>query len=177
MFNKNDLEERFKKLGLTDFKWIDPKSIVVSHWVRMKCLYGCEDYGQMSPCPPNVPPIEECRLFFQEYSYAAVFHFAKTFENPDDRYPWLSKIFAKLSKLEQEVFFSGFNKAFLLFSCNMCKECPSERGACDHPRVARPAPEALGIDVFSTVQSIGYPIQVLKDYSEEMNRYGFLLID
>jgi predicted metal-binding protein len=177
MLNKKALEARFMKHNFTDFKWIDPKSIVISQWVRMKCLYGCEDYGKMSPCPPNVPTIDECRQFFQEYSEAVVFHFAVSFEDPEDRYPWLRKIYMKLSKLEQEVFFSGFQKAFLLFSCNICQECPSGRDACENPRLARPAPEALGIDVFSTVQNIGYPIQVLKDYSEEMNRYAFLLIE
>lgn len=35
-------------------------------------------------------------------------------------------------------------------------------------------PEALAVDVFSTVRQVGYPIEVLTDYSEAMNRYAFL---
>jgi len=35
----------------------------------------------------------------------------------------------------------------------------------------------MAIDVFSTVRKLGYPIEVLKDYSEEMNRYAILLVD
>jgi len=35
----------------------------------------------------------------------------------------------------------------------------------------------MAIDVFATVRKLGYPIEVLKDYSEEMNRYAILLIE
>jgi len=34
----------------------------------------------------------------------------------------------------------------------------------------------MAVDVFTTVRNIGYPIEVLYDYSQEMNRYAFLLI-
>jgi len=34
----------------------------------------------------------------------------------------------------------------------------------------------MAVDVFETVRKIGYPIEVLYDYSQEMNRYAFLLI-
>jgi hypothetical protein len=42
---------------------------------------------------------------------------------------------------------------------------------------ARPSPEGLAVDVFTTARNCGYEIKVLTDYSEEMNRYGFLLIE
>jgi hypothetical protein len=35
----------------------------------------------------------------------------------------------------------------------------------------------MAVDVFSTVRQLGYPIQVLRDYSETMNRYAFLLVE
>jgi hypothetical protein len=35
----------------------------------------------------------------------------------------------------------------------------------------------MAVDVFSTVRKIGYPIQVLSDYDQEMNRYAVLLVD
>jgi hypothetical protein len=46
-----------------------------------------------------------------------------------------------------------------------------------NPRPGRPTLESMAIDVFSTVRKLGYPIEVLKDYSEEMNRYAILLIE
>jgi hypothetical protein len=35
----------------------------------------------------------------------------------------------------------------------------------------------MAIDVYTTVRKAGYPIQVLSDYAQEMNRYAFLLVD
>jgi hypothetical protein len=35
----------------------------------------------------------------------------------------------------------------------------------------------MAIDVFSTVRQYGYPIEVLSDYSQAMNRYAFLLVE
>jgi len=82
-------------------------------------------------------------------------------------------------KLEREVFLSGNHKAFLLFmdSCNLCQECGEKRSECKDKRSARPTPEAMSIDVFSTVRQLGYSIEVLRDYSKTMNRYAFLLIE
>jgi len=68
---------------------------------------------------------------------------------------------------------------FLLFmdSCHLCNECPGGRTECNNPRSARPSPEGMGIDVFTTVRQAGYPIQVLNDYGQAMNRYAFLLVE
>ena len=55
--NRNELGRLFREHGFEDFRWIDPKAIVVAHWVRMKCLFGCEDYGRNAACPPNTPPV------------------------------------------------------------------------------------------------------------------------
>jgi predicted metal-binding protein len=40
----------FKKNGFDDYAWIDPKRIVVSQWVRLKCMFGYEEYG-CATCP------------------------------------------------------------------------------------------------------------------------------
>jgi predicted metal-binding protein len=168
-----------QKHGYSDYKWINPDDIVISQWVRMKCLYGCNEYGRTATCPPNVPSLEESERFFKEYGLAVIIHFAKAVEKPEDRFAWTRKINLKLLELEKEVFCSGFQKAFLLFmdSCNICKTCQEKKEDCVEPKMSRPTPEALGIDVFSTVRRAGYPIQVLSDYSQKMNRYAFLLIE
>jgi len=33
------------------------------------------------------------------------------------------------------------------------------------------------VDVYTTVRKVGYPIEVLTNYNDTMNRYAFLLID
>jgi predicted metal-binding protein len=179
MSRRKQLEELFFKHGFADFKWIDPRNIVIAEWVRMKCMFGCKEYGKSACCPPNTPPVQECRSFFCEYSYGVVFHFEKKFEEPEQRHEWTKGINAKLLSLEREVFWAGNPKAFLLFmdSCNLCADCAGERVKCKNKRSARPTPEAMAVDVFSTVKALDYPIKVLQNYSETTNRYAFMLVE
>ncbi len=37
-----EMEQLFSQNGFNDFKWIDPQEIVVSQWVRMKCILSAE---------------------------------------------------------------------------------------------------------------------------------------
>ena len=179
MSDNQALEGLFAKHGYTDFRWIDPKDIVVAQWVRLKCMFGCSEFGRNATCPPNVPSVPECREFFEEYTRAAVFHFAKAVDAPEDRHEWSRGVNTALLALERDVFLAGNQKAFLLFmdSCGLCKKCSGDREECKEPRSARPTPEAMAVDVFSTVRRIGYPIEVLPDYHQAMNRYAFLLIE
>ena len=179
MDQRTELEALFEKHSYTDFKWINPREIVVSQWVRMKCTFGCANYGKNATCPPSVPSVSECRQFFDEYSTAVIFHFEKTVDEPEDRHAWSKGVNQELLKLERAVFCAGYEKAFLLFmdSCCICADCPGVREECKHPRSARPSPESMAMDVFATVRQYGYPIEVLADYSQAMNRYAFLLIE
>jgi len=179
MNNPAELEALFAQHGYTDFRWIKPEDIVVSQWVRMKCTFGCGEYGRNATCPPNVPSVSECRRFFDEYSAAVIFHFERKVEKPEDRHAWSRGVNQELVKLEKTVFLAGYQKAFLLYmdSCCICAECPGKREECKNPRSARPSPESMAIDVFTTVRQYGYPIGVLSDYSQAMNRYAFLLIE
>lgn len=40
------IEDILKSHVYSDYKWINPKKIVVSQWVRMKCKFGCGEYGR-----------------------------------------------------------------------------------------------------------------------------------
>jgi predicted metal-binding protein len=179
MTDRKGLEALFEARRYTDFRWIDAEDIVVAQWVRMKCTFGCGEYGRNASCPPNVPSVPECRQFFEEYTTAVVFHFEKAVGVPEDRHAWTREVNQGLAKLEREVFLAGHEKAFLLYmdSCCICADCTGTREACKSPRSARPTPEAMAVDVFSTVRQHGYPIEVLADYSQAMNRYAFLMIE
>ncbi len=179
MGRNEELERLFLKRGFTDHKWLDPQDIVVAQWVRMKCVFGCDEYGQAACCPPNTPPVAECERFFKEYRLAAVFHFEKRVEKPEDRHAWSRRVNLELLKLEREVFLAGYPKAFLLpmDSCNICPECAGHKSACKEPERARPGADAMAVDVFTTVRKLGYPIEVLSDTGQAMNRYALLMID
>ncbi|KJS86621.1 MAG: metal-binding protein [Peptococcaceae bacterium BICA1-8] len=178
MLIKNQLEDIFVKHGFSDFKWIKGKEIIVENWVRFKCLFGCPNYGKKGTCPPNVPSVEECKAFFAEYEDAVIFHVKGELKHPDDRHDWCKAINLQLSALEREVFLNDYRKAFLMFidKCTICGECLQSRVSCKNLKIARPVPESLAVDVFGTVRKVGYPIEVLKDYDQTMNRYGILLV-
>ena len=99
MTDRAALESLFARHGYTDFKWIDPADIVVAQWVRLKCTFGCAEYGRNACCPPNVPSVPECRQFFSEYRTAVVFHFEKAVEKPEDRHSWSKEVNQSLLKL------------------------------------------------------------------------------
>jgi predicted metal-binding protein len=164
---------------LHDYQWIKASQIEVAHWVRFKCTFGCPSYGRKGSCPPQVPTVDECRAFFAEYDDVVIFHFAKKVDNPQDRIPWSREVSKHLVGLEREVFRSGYHKAFMLFmdECRLCNDCSGTRVSCINKNDARPGPESLAVDVFSTVRKIGYPIEVLQNYDQEMNRYAFLLVE
>ncbi|MCK5418992.1 MAG: DUF2284 domain-containing protein [Desulfobacterales bacterium] len=172
------LDRMFQEKGYTDYKWIDPQKIIVSQWVRMKCMFGCGEYGKNACCPPNVPSVSECERFFHEYQDAVIFRFEKAFNKPEDRHKWSKKVNIKLAKLERDVFLAGYERAFLLFmdSCCICADCTATREGCKEPRSARPSPESMAVDVYSTARQFGFPIEVRTEYSQEMNRYAFLMI-
>ena len=175
---RQTINEIFKARGYTDYKWIDPKKIIVAQWVRLKCQFGCGEYGHSGACPPNTPSVAECERFFQEYAHAVVFRFEKTVDKPEDRHAWTRKINTGLWKLEREVFLAGNERAFLLYmdSCCLCPECSGDRTACQHPRMARPSPESMAVDVYSTVRRFGFSVEVRTDYDQAMSRFAFLLI-
>ena len=175
---RQELDAIFEEKGYADYKWIDPRKIIVSQWVRMKCKFGCNRYGRGGACPPNTPSVAECEQFFGEYSDAIILHFIGDMDKPEDRHAWSARINADLVKLERDVFLAGCERAFMLFmdSCSFCKECTGDRETCKEPRMSRPAPEAMAVDVYSTVRQFDFPINVRTDYDQIMDRYAFLMV-
>jgi predicted metal-binding protein len=179
MLNLTEAERIINKFGYQDYKWIKSQDIVVAQWVRLKCMFGCPSYGKKAACPPNVPSVDECQKFFSEYQNVVLFHFEKQVEVPEARYAWCLEENKNLLALEREVFLAGFVKAFLLImdECRLCENCSGERSKCKNQKLSRPGPEALAVDVYSTVRRQGYFIQVLENYKKPMNRFAFLLVD
>jgi predicted metal-binding protein len=172
------LDQLIKEHGYSDYKWIDPAKIIVAQWVRMKCMFGCSGYGRCAVCPPNTLSVAENERFFNEYNTAVILHFEGKMDKPEDRHAWAKKINAKLVKLERAVFLAGFERAFQLFMapCRICKECTGRRETCQEPGRARPTPEAMAVDVFSTARQFDFPINVRTEYDQNMDRYAFLMI-
>lgn len=177
--DKPEIEKIIRGKGVEDFKWINPGGIPVSQWVRMKCMFGCASYNANSTCPPNVPSVDDCRKFLQEYDHGLILHFSKLLDDPEDRGEYCLEINKTLLKIEREIFLTGYRKAFVLFidECRLCSDCSANRDNCKNKRDSRPSPESLAIDVFKTALKYHFTINVLKDYDQVMNRYSILLIE
>jgi predicted metal-binding protein len=178
MINKEKIESIIRNQDFVDYKWLNPKEIVVAYWVRVKCTFGCGDYG-LGTCPPNTPSVDECDKFFKEYESGLVIRLNKFADK--NAYPsdWSKEMTNKLLNIEREIFLSGYQKVFLLNQtcCSLCKDCSGNRLDCKDKKNSRPSPESFAVDVYQTVRNVGLEINVIAENPAEMNRIAILLIE
>ena len=178
MTTKKEIESIIQQQGFADYKWINPKDIVVAQWVRVKCTFGCSDYG-LGTCPPNTPTVSECEKFFKEYESGVIIKLTKFADK--NAYPseWSREMTNKLLETEKAVFLLGHQKAFLLNQtcCTLCKDCPGNRFDCKDKENSRPSPESFAVDVYQTIRNIRMDINVISENPSEINRVAILLID
>ena len=172
---------------------IDPREIVVSEWVRWRCMFGCKGFAKHLGCPPYVPSPSETRALLKEYTKAYIVHFegipgmedVDPKSIPDDWHPFLGGLIRWIGDtvydLEQHAFYRGYYKslAFAAYPCIYCEECVAEQSEgvvdlslkrnCRHAEKVRTSLEAVGVDVFATVRKLNLPIEVIPC---ENNEYG-----
>ncbi len=155
-----------EELGAARAKVINPSSVAVAEWVRMKCRYGCGGYGGSRCCPPHSPEPAVTRRMLAEYRRAILVEAGR--KKPRDFVP----------DLERDLFLAGYYKAFGFASgpCRLCRGCDPE-DPCRHPDRARPAMEACGIDVFATVRAAGWEIEVVRTEEDTPHFFGLVLVD
>ena len=90
-----------KKKGVIEAKIISPEDVATAEWVRLKCQFGCDGFGQCLVCPPFTPTPEQMRKVLDSYKRAILIHFT-----PD------AEIKATVADLEREIFLAGVWKAF-----------------------------------------------------------------
>jgi predicted metal-binding protein len=155
------------KLGAKEAKVISPQDVFTAAWVRIKCQYGCDGFGDHLTCPPYSPTPQETRRMLDEYEIAIIIHC------PSKKIDMNNLVYT----LERESFLAGYYKAFGMSAgpCSLCKSCDVEK-ICRHAERARPSMEACGIDVFQTARTAGFPIEVVRDHTCTQNYYGLLLL-
>ncbi|BAI61882.1 conserved hypothetical protein [Methanocella paludicola SANAE] len=191
---EKELKELAKKNKVEIYP-VSPDDIVVSEWVRWKCMFGCKGYGKHLSCPPYVPGPEDTRKLLKEYQKAYLVHFKGIpgmTELDPDRVPanWhaflsglILWIHNTVYELEQHAFYSGYYKAlaFGAYPCYFCEECVAEQAKgvvdvsmkreCRHAEKVRTSMEAVGIDVFTTVRGQGLPIEVIPCRKNEYGKF------
>jgi len=179
LVNKDVVEKMAADYGFDDFKWTNGEDIIVRQWVRFKCKLMCGTYGTKPVCPPNMPGIDECRRFFNEYSKVLIIRITKKAHHRNEDSNVFAELDDKLMNFEKALFYEGYHKVMALPAtiCDRCAVCAVTAEDCHHKEKARPTPEALGVDVFETIHKIGYPLEVLSDFEQPMNRYIFMMIE
>lgn len=161
--------------GLLDAVVVSLQKVYTAAWVRLRCQFGCSEYGQCLTCPPYSPTPETTRKVLDEYQSAILLH-------GDDTSESVRKI---ACDLEHKLFLDGYYKAFAFPAgpCWACKECaiqkqkPGGIAACRNPELARPSMEAAGIDVFATARAAGFPIEVARSEGCRHNYYALVLVE
>ena len=164
-----------RQMGALDAVVVSPpRQVFTATWVRLRCQYGCSEYGQCLTCPPHSPAPETTREVLDEYQAAILLHGNETESLRDIA-----------RALELKVFLAGYYKAFafLCGPCRLCRTCVvakqkrSKVTECKHPDLARPAMEAAGIDVFATARAAGLPIEVVRSEECPQTYYALVLVE
>jgi predicted metal-binding protein len=186
--NKKDRMERLVKIalenGATRAKLIKADQVVVDQRVPLKCLVPrCNAYGRSLTCPPNSLPIEKFIEILSHYHHALIVQ-VESDQNSLDRSegslgstysdllkghlalfrPFRLKLLEVIERVEAGAFKQGyaFAAGFAAGSCPLCgDECPGIMdGRCRHPFRARPAMEAVGIDIVKTAREAGFSVEL-----------------
>ena len=169
--------ELARELGAGAATPLAPALVVTADWVRLKCRFGCDDYGQSRTCPPHSPTPDQTRRLLDEYSRAILLG-----TGPHTGYDDAGRHSARLRRtttdLERRLFLAGYHQVWSL-GCGPCETCPTcDLGTpCVDPEHARPSLESCGVDVFTTVRNAGWRIDVVQDHEDEYRFFSLVLVD
>jgi len=183
MADLETLRRKAFELGAAAAEIIPTSKIVVDERVRLKCIVPrCLRAGETPNCPPYVPELELIRKAFAKFSWGILL---KTHVTPIEDYaPGTGKSKAgeqrtllfhqKSGKIVYEIERLAYKHGYHLamgFGGGSCKDylCRGlicqflDSGRCRFPLRARPAMEAMGIDVFDLISKVGWEAYPLLD--------------
>ena len=179
--------ERYRHLalesGAADAVIIPAAEVAVDERVRLKCLVPrCLRAGETPNCPPNAPDLSLVREALGRFSWALLF---KCEVGPLEEYaPGSGQTKEEKRRvlsfhrqgsdvvyaLERQAYKDGYHLA-LGFGGGSCKDylCQGmlcqflDSGRCRFPHRSRPAMEAMGIDVISLINKVGWQAYAMVD--------------
>jgi predicted metal-binding protein len=170
-------------LGASGAAVIPASDVSVDERVRLKCLVPrCLRAGETPNCPPNAPSLDLVRKALSLYHWAILvktdvkpisdYAPKKTGTKEEQRKTLLfhQKTSEIVNKLECQAYKDGYHLAMGLGG-GSCKDylCQGlvcqflDSGRCRFPQRARPAMEAMGIDVTSLINKAGWDVYALVD--------------
>ncbi len=170
-------QDRARAAGADGAELVAAGAVGVADWVRLKCRYGCPDYGRRLSCAPHAPGPDEFRPVLAGYEQALLVWVEG--RGTEAATPARRRLAEALLALERDAFLARCHKAFALSDgpCLWCDDepCPPD-GTCRHRDRLRPAMSACGIDAFATASAAGVPLQVAGDEQAAFRLLGLLLI-
>ena len=165
---QNDIATQALQIGFRQALPLTAAQVAVASWVRIKCRYGCENFGQSLLCPPGGKTDAETSALLKEYSRALIV----------EGEPPAKEFQARLLALEKTAFLAGFHKALAFGAgpCSICDQC-SDDGSCLFPKKARPSMEASGIDVYQTARQAGMRLKPVAQKGQYIKYIGLLLLE
>lgn len=188
--DKDTLEadlERYRRLALESganaAAVISTSDVIVDERVRLKCVVPrCLRAGETPNCPPYAPELDGVRRALARYSWALLL---KSHLEPIEGYApvkgapkaeqrrtllFHQKSSDAVCAVERQAYKDGYHLAMGLGG-GSCKDylCQGlvcqflDSGRCRFPHRARPAMEALGIDVIHLVNKVGWEAYPLLD--------------
>ncbi|HTX80526.1 MAG TPA: DUF2284 domain-containing protein [Longilinea sp.] len=188
---KTDLERYCTlalEVGASAAVVIPAGEIVVDERVRLKCLVPrCIRAGETPNCPPATPDLDVVRRALARFSWSILF---KCNVGPIEDYaPGKGTTKAEQRRvlsfhqksgevthvLERQAYKDGYHLA-MGFGGGSCKDylCQGlacqflDSGRCRFPQRARPAMEAMGLDVVALTGKVGWPMYALLDDLQEI---------
>ena len=163
-----DLVFEARRLGFTQALPMSPQDVVTADWVRVKCRFGCQRYGQDRTCPPHGRDAVETAALMRSYRKAILL----------EGEPPGSVFHSRLLKMEKRAFLAGYHKAlgFGAGPCSLCESCTGEE-VCRFPEKARPSMEASGIDVYGTARAAGLDLAPVTRPGDYVKYIGLLLLE
>jgi predicted metal-binding protein len=184
--------ERYRSLalesGASDAVIVRGADVPIDERVRLKCLVPrCIRAGETPNCPPHAPDLDLVRQALVRYSWAILF---KCNVEPLEAYvPGAGSTKAEKRRvlffhkqgsevvcaLERQAYKDGYHLA-MGFGGGSCKDylCGGlvcqflDSGRCRWPHRARPAMEAMGIDVVTLINRVGWQAHALLDDLSEV---------
>src|SRR5512136_639879 len=95
--------------GVSEAKIVPVSNVVVAEWVRLKCQFGCDGFGNSLCCPPRTPTPEQMKRVLADYRRALIYSYVCT---PSDYRRKRRRMRRLLAELERAAFLDGHYKAF-----------------------------------------------------------------
>lgn len=177
------LEDIALKAGASAACPVDVDKIKRGTWPRMKCQYGCAQYGSNLCCPPYTPDIGSMNRFLNEYRAGILVQYTRPMDlkhigdwQEFDR-SLNNDLLMVLLKVEKAAMMKNYYKAFALKAgrCGLCRVCNLKK--CIHPESARPSMEACGINVFALTEEYGFSARMFKGPVKQVSVYGLVLVE